>query len=677
MNELTNPFCRSRRALLLAIVTALVVILTAPVAWAESPFRVAAQLEDKAGTLGRDQQAEAQAAIDELQSGQRVQLWMVYVETFSGMSGRAWAAETFDRSDLGLRDLLLAVAIDDRAYAYSADADFPLSDGQLNDVMANDVEPYLQDNNWSAAVVGAAQGLQEALAGPQSEPAAAGGDASQSAGSGFPLWIVAIAVVVIAAVVLLVVRGAVRSRRGGPAAPGQLAAEAVSLEDLRKQANLQLVETDDAMKTSEDELGFATAEFGEEATRPFQSALETARAAVVAAFKLRRQLDETRDEAEQRRLLTEILRHTQTANDSLDAEAERFDKLRDLEANVPQLIAGVEQRLTDLEVRLPQASRALADLATEYAPSALTAVARNVDDARSRIGFARDELNEGHAELTAGHRGEAVVSTVAAEEAAAQATQFLDAITRLGDDLQAAAGSIAEAVAETRRDIAEAQAPGEHQATLAPLVATAAAAVAAAETAAAPEDGRDPLTALLRLRKADDALETALQHARDQQAQRARAAASLERSLLAARSELASANNFITTHRGAIGAGPRTLLADGQQQLQQSLALAASDPVTAAKYAARSQELAVHALMTAQSELSTATAPQLPQVPGGGAGRGGGTGGAGNLAGAIIGGILLNAVLGGGFGGRRGGGFNPGSFGGGGTRMRRSGGGRF
>ena len=53
----------------------------------------------------------------------------------------------------------------------------------------------------------------------------------------------------------------------------------------------------------------------------------------------------------------------------------------------------------------------------------------------------------------------------------------------------------------------------------------------AAAQAAGPEGGRDPLGALKYLVEADDTLEAALVSVRDEQSQRAKAAAALERGL--------------------------------------------------------------------------------------------------------------------------------------------------
>jgi hypothetical protein len=656
------------------VLAALCAVLLLPAAaLAEQPFRLASPLEDPAGVLTSEQRGAVEAAQADLQTTHQVQLWVVYVNTFSGLGAQDWAEQTAITSDLGLNDALLAVAVEDRAYAYSVDQNFPLTTDQLNTVMLTDVEPKLSQDDWAGAAIGAADGISAAMG---------GGTSSKPGGGVSTVTLVAIAIpaiLVIAGVVILL--GRRKKERGGTAGPAQgrpAAKPQASVEELRKQANLQLVDTDDAIKTSEEELGFAVAEFGDEAAAPFRQALDAARQELAAAFKLRTQLEDTKDEAAQRTLLNGILQHTRTANDKLDAEAERFDKLRDLEGNLPQMLAGLEQRIGDLAARLPQAAQTLKELAGVYAQSALAVVADNAEEAQARLDFARTQVTDSREDLAAGRKGEAVVTAVAAEEAAGQAQQLLDAVERLRQDLASAAQRIAEAIAETQRDIAEAQAIGD-QAQFGALIDTARTACAAAQAAAAPEGGRDPLGALLRLHEADDALEKALQPVRDAREQWAKAAASLERTLMAAQSQVASANDYITTHRGAIGSGPRTRLAEAQQNLSQAAALGQSDPVRAAQYAAQAQQLAGAAISQAQSEVyaaqSAAAGPSL--APGGGMG---------NMAGAIIGGILINSMLGGGGhssfgggggGGRRGGGFSVGSFGGGGMRGRRGGGGRF
>ena len=649
-------------AFLLAVL--LVALVSPGVASAEQPLRLATQVEDPAGVLGADA-AAVEAAIENLQTREQVQLWVVYVDTFSGMGAQDWADATATKSDLGLSDVVLAVAVKDRAYAYSVDQDFELSQQQMDDVMVQKVEPALQDDRWADAAVGAADGmLQELQATPVSGPTAtpeAGGSAGSSSWTVVVVFVVIIVLVVVA-VVLLARRGARRARaKAGP--------PPVSLEELRRQANAALVETDDAVKTSTEELGFATAEFGDEQAAPFKQALDRAQAALDQAFKLRKQLEDTADEAAQRDLLTQILQHTAAANAGLDAEADRFDKLRDMQRNAPATLDRLEKTAGELEARRPEVERVLAGLTGVYAASAVAPVATAPADAAARLEFARQLIATGREAVAAGRQSDAAVAALGAEGAVGQAQQLLDSVERLRGELEQAQTLIDEAIAETRRDIAEAQAAGGPQ--LQPLVGSAQTAVDAAAAAAGPAGGRDPLGALRRLKDADDALEKALQQVRDEQALRAKAVQSYDRTVGAARSALASADDFIRTHRGGVDAGPRTTLAEARRELRAAEQLGATDPQAAAQHAARAQELADDAFSKAQQQTGQAAAP-----------------GGGMIAGMVIGGILAQTV-GGGFsgggrggggsgGGRRGGGsFGVPGFGGGGTRMRRGGGGRF
>ena len=94
----------------------------------------------------------------------------------------------------------------------------------------------------------------------------------------------------------------------------------------------QLVAADDAVKTSTEEVGFAAAEFGDEQAAPFQKAVNEAKAELDEAFRLYRQYDEHGDEQSQRQVLGGVLKRISAANQALNGQVERFDKLRDLES---------------------------------------------------------------------------------------------------------------------------------------------------------------------------------------------------------------------------------------------------------------------------------------------------------------------------------------------------------
>ncbi len=454
------------------------------------------------------------------------------------------------------------------------------------------------------------------------------------------------------------------------------------MDELSKRGSSLLVEVDDAVKTSEQEVAFAAAQFGDEAAAPFAAAVESAKADLAKAFQLRRELDDStkEDEAQRRTMLTEIIKLTQGASDRLDAEVERFDELRGMEKNAPELLAGLTTRLGALEGRVPGAGTTLAGLAATYASSAVASVTDNVDQAGERITFARAEVAEGNQEVEAGNRGKAAVAIRGAEEAVGQADQLLDAIDRLKTDLADADDKIRAAIPAVVEDITAARALAGGTPAIVEYVARAEQALEAAELAASTTNGQDPLGALHRLEDAGKALDTALADAREDQEKARRARAALEQTLAGARAKIEAADDFITTRRGAVGAEARTRLAEAKRHYEQSLAVVGGDAQVGLEHARTADGLAEQALRLAQQDVSGSETGPGMGLPGG---DGGGT-----IGNVILGGILIDLLRGGRGGGMsspQGGGggwsipdgFGPGSFGGTGTRGRRGGGGRF
>lgn len=666
----------------------------APAARAESPVTLSSgQVTDKVGALG-DRKGEVETALARLDQTQRLQLFVVYVRDFSGQSPAAWADATAARNGLGRDDILLAVATGARQYYVSVDSAARLTDGQIDEVSRVAVEPHLRQNDWAGAAVGAADGYAATLSGAPVVtgpivPGAADPGGDGDGGGGVPGWIPAVAVGGVAAAGGYLF---VRHRRAGRAETGTASVPGgVPLAELDKSASRLLVETDDAVRTSEQELGFATAEFGEAAVVPFAAALDFARTELSAAFRIRQRLDDDvpEDDAAKRAMLAEITTRCTEANRRLDEQSDAFDRLRDLEANAPQVAAQVARDAATLSQAVDPARTTLAQLARRYADSALAPVAENADQAAERLAFVQDALTDADREHTAGRTGPAAVSVQAAEAAVAQAALLLDAVHRRAAELDEAASSLHGLVAETEADLAEADAlvaAGRNDPALVGLVARARGELTAAAAESGPER-TDPIAAARRIEEADAALDKALADVRDEQERVRRARAGLDQALGAARAEVAAASDFVTTNRGAVGGTARTRLGEAQRHLDQAHASASADPVAALAEAQRSAALAGEAIGLAQQDVQRFRGGYGGGTGGGFGGGfgGGGGGGFGNLAGVVLGGILINGGLGGGrsggwSGGRGGGsrgGPGPGSFGGSGTRGRRGGGGRF
>ncbi|MCF2533851.1 TPM domain-containing protein [Yinghuangia soli] len=670
-----------------------------PAAYAEGPVTLdkSGPITDTVGALGT-RASEVRAAIARLQQSERIDLFVVYVRDFSGQNAQAWADTTATRNGLGRNDVLLAVGTGARQYAVSVDDSSRLTDAQLGEVADVAIEPHLRANDWAGAAIGAADGYAAVLSGTAlttgpivpgpADPGSGGSDGD----GGMPGWIPAVAVGGAAAAGgYWLVRRRARSRTETDGRPVPVPGE-VPLGELDTSASRLLVETDDAIRTSEQELGFATAEFGDAAVAPFAAALAFAKSELTAVFRIRQQLDDDipEDDAAKRAMLTEITARCTEANRRLDEQSDAFDRLRDLEANAPQVAAQVARDATGLGGRVPAVRTTLTALKSRFADSALVPVAANPDEAEERLAFARTALADAERELAAGARGPAAVAVHAAESAVEQAARLLDAVEHRAEELDQAGAALTALTAETEADLAEADAvlaAGGADVRLSGLVARVRSELAALETESDAAWGRiDPIAAARRLEEADAALDKALADVRDEAERVRRARAGLDQALAAARAEVSTAADFVTTNRGAVGSTARTRLGEAQRHLDQAHAQAEADPVTALAEAQRSAALAGEAIGLAQQDVQRFRGGfgqgQGPGYGGGfGGGFGGGSGGGfGNLAGAVLGGILINGGLGGGRGGSRGGGArgpSPGSFGGSGTRGRRGTGGRF
>ncbi|MGR0220290.1 TPM domain-containing protein [Agromyces sp. ZXT2-6] len=672
-------------AIAIAALAALMVVAPAAAVHAEDPVSFTdSPVVDTADALSAAELADVEAAIERTADANGRQLFVAYVDEFTNPAdAAAWATDTANANNMGTEDYLLAVAIEGRAYYLSAAQDASLSQDDTDRISIEEVEPELRDGDWAGAAVAAAEAL--------------GGGADGGAfGSGF-LWILLIGAGVVVVIAIVLAR---RRRRqaavGAPGIPGGSGAAPaeppVPIEELRRRAGSALVQADDALKTSEEELGFATAGFGEEAAAGFRSALEAAKSKVREAFTLQQRLDdhEPDTEAQQREWYAGILSLTAEAEGMLDEQADRFDALRDLEQNAPQALARIEAAARSAEDGIAPAAQRLQALGAQYAASALAPVADNPEQARARISFARGAMAEANAALQRGESGAAAVEIRAAEEAVDQARLLSAAVEKLAADLVEADRAAATGVDDLEADVRTARSmPDPALAGLADRVEAEAAAIRT-ELARA---GRSPLELTARVDRVNAEIDRAVQGSRDAQVQAQRTRAELDRTLLAARTQVQAAEDYLVARRGAIGSEARTRLAEAGRLLVEAQSHAVPDPARALATAQRAEQLAGQAMSLAQQDVSGFGAG----MPAGGGMFGGqpARGGGGDVFGAVLGGILINSMMGGGGGGgmfggsgggRRTGGFggggfgggrSPGSFGGSATRSRRGSGGRF
>lgn len=439
-----------------------------------------------------------------------------------------------------------------RQFACSVDSDSRLSDAQFQEVATTAIRPVPTPSLTPG-------------------PADPGGDGDSVTGD-LVLPVLAAGVVVVAAAVAYrrrKKRFTTRTTPGGGWGGGtgaRAGRDLTPLPELDKQARLLLVETDDAIRTGTEELGLATAQFGEDAAKPFGEALAYAQSELTAAFRLRQELDDAfpEDEPTRRRVLDEIIAHCTRADRRLDAETAGFDELRALEKNAAQGLEHAWTAFRQVEARTDAAVSTLAGLRRTYAPTATAAVLGHVEQAKDRLAFATAHLDRTRRSVDAGESGGAAVHLRAAECAVHQAGTFVDAVDRLAAELAQAAERLPGALTDTEADLADARgllegtAHGVSTADLRGRVARAEAVIAEVRgrMAAGPHD---PIAALRRVEEADAALDAALAGAREREVTDRRARDLLAQALPTTRSSPTFGRGAISRWRapGRRGRGTR------------------------------------------------------------------------------------------------------------------------
>ena len=654
---------RNSIALLAGAASASVLVLAFPTAAAaEAPVDLnGAYVLDTVGAI-EGNETRVLAAIDELYESARIQLFVVYVDNFTGSTN--WANDTAVLNGLGANDVLLAVAIDERNYEISIDPEFPLSDAQVSEVESNDIEPRLRDDDWAGAAIAAVQGFQ-AAAGSEAPPNPDGpaipitpiGDSV----GGIPILPILGGVAVVAAGIFVYSR--VRRRSGSPTSNATASGSdpaGMSQQQLDQRAGSLLVQLDDSIKTSEQELGFAIAQFGEAATAPFVATLESAKQSVSAAFAMKHKLDDHEpDTAEERRArTTEIIQLCESADAGLDSQADAFDGLRELERTAPEALAATSTRLATARARVAATAGTLATLGTTYAASAIAPVKDNVLQAGKLLVFAETSHASAAASIAVAKLNDAAVAIRAAQASIGQVMELSEAVDTRSVSLGEASAQLEALVADTRRDIAAARVLAEDVSATELPGAIAAAATALQAVSTSPGD---PIAALSAIALANAGLDAVFADVREEQASLAKAKNQLDATIAAAQAQLLGAKQYISTRRGGVGESARTRASEAERRLAQAEAQAASDPVGALAAAQQARDLAEGAFALAEADTNSFASLQD---------GGSGSSSRGN-EGAALGGLLGGLVDG--MFGSSGGSNRSGSSGGGTSRSTRSG----
>ncbi|MDN5760380.1 MAG: TPM domain-containing protein, partial [Tomitella sp.] len=574
-----------------------------------------------AGVLGGDT-ADVQEAIDGLYQDHHVQLWVVYVDSFDGTGGEQWAQQTVAASGLGDDSALLAVATGDGEYGFVSGGPVQkLSDSDFASIRNDDIVPHLRDSDWSGAAIAAADGLGSALTG---------------SGGTILIWVVVILVVVIGGALLWVQIRKRRRKRAEIAAArdADLTDPAVlselSTDALDQRARELLVETDNALRTSADELELAVEEFGRNHTAPFRTAMQKAQQALSNAFGIRQRLDDAVPETpEQRRdMLTDLLLHTSRANAALDEQVTAFDKMRNLLITAPARLDSLTQRLVAATARIPASEQTFAHLQEKFDAAALASVSSNLDLAKQHTDFADENITAARKTLSrpSANQSATVTSIRAAESALDQTRKLLDAIDSAESGIRHALSELPDTLTDAQQGVDAAHRLAEsgririseNRERLDKSRAQVEAALAEAEHS----KESDPLGTYENVVEADADLDSVYAEVSDQVDEKERIRDLVDQTLSSAHARMNSAEDYLSTRRGGVGAEARTRLSEARRHLDEALRLRATDPKSAQREARAASSLAQQALHLAQQDVDRRQGPGGGGFGGYGGGRG-------------------------------------------------------
>ncbi|WP_454860222.1 TPM domain-containing protein [Promicromonospora soli] len=644
---------------------------------ASPPITLTDPVTDGAGVLSDAGRQEVQDAVGRLADGSDLRMFVVYIESFDGTEPEDWANASANLSGLGTDDLLLAIATVDHEFGLSADSNVALTNAQLSQI-DDAVAAAVEEERWVPAATHAADAVR-AGAGSTGSLLMAGVVVAVLvlAGLGYVLWRFAVP--------RLLPRLARLADRA-PASGGPAPLAHLSLAELDERAAAALVGIDDALKTCEQELGFARAELGADATRDFELILARAGGDVRRAFAIRQTLDAAAaqahdayeaspvsagsDDVGRRTRLTRVIELCENAADTLDARTRAFDDLRRLQQRAPEVLADVVAREPEVAGRLAAARATLEQLGETYPADTLAMVSGNPEQAELLLDNAKEAVAAGRSALEAGQKAVAVAHARGAQNALGQAVMLLDAVDATATHLEEAGGRLDKAVASLTQDVASARSvEGDFRVTLARTAAQA-----SLKHVEVTRDGGDPLKGLQRIAAAEASLDAALASTRDGTEVKARSSALLRDTLGRVDEQLRQTADFVATRRGAVGATARTRLAEAVRLADAARSLQPTDPTAALGDAQRASTLVQEAARLARSDAdavvtaaTTAAAADVEPDADGADANGPITGG------MMLGGILLDphlvrsrrratARIGGGFGGGGFGGGRPGAL---------------
>ena len=544
-------------------------------AHADSPVTITSTVTDPHSFLSDSQAKSASQSLSALKSG-GLDAYVVLVTDFSDQAPVKWCEAAGTKSGLSNSSLVLVIATEQRVAATCGNTDQKgIADsavvsafaaaktelGKANPLDADTVVSAIQAYSSSLKASQSSGSTTKKSTTPTKTRAAKSSSSSTSSSSAFPLSSIILFVFFLILLPIILITAIVRSQRK------TRKTVVGTQEQQRVQSTLDLarmlLDADDVVRASEDEIEFARAQFGPDAVASFSSAIDNARALVSRGFALQRGNEDGSNPVSTQEM-NDFINRLNAAMNQLVQERQSFTERRNKEANIGEQVSDLLDSIAQTRNQISQAEMDLQTLKLAYSAEAIASLIGRPDQARALLDQAETSAKEA---LAAQQSGQNAYETLeVARRALALARHQLESITQAPDQLAHSSELLTAAIGSITSDISDVTRLKADPVAFKPLVDSAQAAISGGHTA---QNGQgDPLAALESLRLAEAALDEALAPLRSAEERAQRAQSGIDALLSQADSEVARANQHITSHGSLVGFDARSQLSFARSALQ-------------------------------------------------------------------------------------------------------------
>lgn len=541
---------------------------------ADSPVTITSTVTDPHSFLSDSQAKSASQSLSALKSG-GLDAYVVLVTDFSDQAPVKWCEAAGTKSGLSNSSLVLVIATEQRVAATCGNTDqkgiadsavvsaFAAAKTELGKANPLDADTVVSAIQAYSSSLKAAQSSGSKTTTPTKTRAAKSSSSSTSGDSTFLFGSIILffffTVLILLPIILItaIVRSQRKTRKTVVGTQEQQRVQ--STLDLARM----LLDADDVVRASEDEIEFARAQFGPDAVASFSSAIDNARALVSRGFTLQRGNEDGSNPVSTQEM-NDFINRLNAAMNQLVQERQSFTERRNKEANIGEQVSDLLDSIAQTRNQISQAEMDLQTLKLAYSAEAIASLIGRPDQARALLDQAETSAKEA---LAAQQSGQNAYETLeVARRALALARHQLESITQAPDQLARSSELLTAAIGSITSDISDVTRLKADPVAFKPLVDSAQAAISGGHAA---QNGQgDPLAALESLRLAEASLDEALAPLRSAEERAQRAQSGIDALLSQADSEVARANQHITSHGSLVGFDARSQLSFARSALQ-------------------------------------------------------------------------------------------------------------